>query len=112
MVTRKRHRSRWPADVASFAAGVAAPGIVLVVADVVTLAMVLLMAVWMVVPLHAGGRVLADVRHGLACWSASRIGARHARDLVRRTSNKNLTERANPASLTGVTQGGIHHRAR
>lgn len=94
------------------AAGVAAPATLMAVTRTVTPSMLLLLAVWSFVPLHAGRRVLADVRHALACWSASRAGARHARRLWRLQRNKKVAERANPPSLTGVTQGGTHHRAR
>jgi hypothetical protein len=82
-MVKTRHASRWPADVASLVAGVAAPAVVLVVADEVTTSTMLLLVVWTVVPLHAGGRVLADARHGLACWKAARAGARMARGLPR-----------------------------
>jgi hypothetical protein len=115
MVTRTRHGSRWPADVASLVAGVVAPAIVVAVADVVSLVTLLLVAVWMVVPLHAGGRVLADVRYGLKCWSASRAGARHARGLrlAHPTDSTGSTwERANHAVITDVTIRDNSHRTR
>jgi hypothetical protein len=101
MVTGTPPDGRWPADVASLVAGVAAPAIVLAVAEVVTVVTLLLLAAWLVVPLHAGGRLLADVRHGLACWSAARLGARHAID---------LRERTNRHIATKVTQTHNHTR--
>ncbi|WP_143082626.1 hypothetical protein [Nonomuraea wenchangensis] len=82
--------------------------VVLAAAEVVPFT-ALLLAAWLIVPLHAGGRLIADVRYGLAWWSASRAGARHARELARAAREKKLQERDNRSLLTGVTQGGIHH---
>ncbi|MGR6921220.1 hypothetical protein ACU635_43850 [[Actinomadura] parvosata] len=95
----------------SMVAGLMAPAILLVAAPEMTPAMLLLLA-WVIVPLYAGVRVVADVRHGLRWWSASRAGARHARLLFRIKSHKLFQERANHPRLTGVTQGGMDHRAR
>ncbi|MCF6467332.1 hypothetical protein FAF44_02745 [Nonomuraea sp. MG754425] len=92
-------------------AGLGAPAIMLAAAPKVTLGMLLLLLAWSVVPLYAGVRVITDVRYGLRWWSASRAGARHARRLGRLENQTIFQERANPRRPTGVTQGGIHHRA-
>jgi hypothetical protein len=92
-------------------AGLAAPAVLLVAAPELTPAMLLLL-VWVIVPVYAAVRVIADVRYGLRWWSASRAGARHARQFFRIKSHKLFQERANHPRLTGVTQGGMDHRAR
>jgi hypothetical protein len=91
-------------------AGVAAPAVLVAATRTMTLSTALLLAVWMFVPLHAAVRVLGDVRHAVACWSASVAGARHARSLNSQIRNINYRERDNPTALTGVTQGSTHHR--
>ena len=67
------------------------------------------MTAWTIVPVHAGRRVLAEVRHALACRSAARLGARHARHLLRAAGIEDL---ANQPDATNVTQNTTDHKAR
>jgi hypothetical protein len=110
MVTGTPAGNCWPADVASLVAGATVPAIVLAMAEAMTVQT--LLGVWMVLPLHAGRRVLTDVRHGLACWSAARLGASHARGAFNAASTQ--SNRNVPTNLPSQTshKAAITHKAR
>lgn len=112
MVTGTPAGNCWLADVASLVAGATVPAIVLAVAEAMTVQTLLLLGVWMVLPLRAGRRVLTDVRHGLACWSAARLGASHARGAFNAASTQ--SNRNVPTNLPSQTshKAALTHKAR
>ncbi|MFC7582490.1 hypothetical protein ACFQYP_00775 [Nonomuraea antimicrobica] len=72
---------RWLTDAATAIAGLAAPVAILLYAPL-TAVTVLLVLLWLVIPLHAGARLVMAALHSRAERSMRRLGADYARYIM------------------------------